>query len=114
MDIEINESKHQIQKFILLPQLVKIPARQILDQMLKFDIIRECNKPPWFCSNLLATKKKKEKSKICMLLDGRLIENATIRLPICYPTQLEILNHLSGRDHVTTMDISQVLMKILG
>jgi hypothetical protein len=48
-----------------------------------------------------------------MLLDGRLINNATIRLPISYPTQLEILNHLSGSDHVTTMDISQAFFQLM-
>ena len=111
MDIQIDETKPRIQKFVPLPQPVKIPARQILDQMLEFDVLRECNEPSLFCSNLLVTKKK-DKSKIRMLLDGRLINNATIRLPVNFTTQMEILNHLSGRRIVTTMDISQAFFQI--
>ena len=111
MDIQIDETKPRIQKFIPLPHPVREPARQILDQMLEFDMIRECNEPSLFCSNLLVTKKK-DKSKIRMLLDGRLLNSATIRLPLNLVTQMEIFAHLSGKQHITTMDVSQAFFQI--
>ena len=111
MDIEIDTTKPHIQKYVPLPQPVKIPARQILDQMLEFDLIRECNEPSYFCSNLLVTRKK-DRSKIRMLLDGRIVNNATRRLPVNFTTQMEILSHLSGKTKVTTMDISQAFFQM--
>ena len=111
MDIQIDETKPHIQKFVPLPQPVQKPATQILDQMLEFDIIRECNEASFFCSNILVTKKK-DKSKIRMLFDGRIVNNATARLPVNFTTQMEILNHLAGRKHVTTMDISQAFFQL--
>ena len=58
MDIIIDETKPRIQKFIPLPHNVRKQVRKILDQMIEFNIIRECDEPSLFCLYLLVTKKK--------------------------------------------------------
>ena len=108
MDIKIDETKPRIQKFMPLPHNVRTQVRQILDQMIEFGIIRECHEPSLFCSNLLVTKKK-EKSQIRILLDGRLLNNATIRLRTNLVTQMEVFSHLSGNKFVSTIDVSHAV-----
>ena len=110
MDIKIDETKPRIQKFMPLPHNVRTQVRQILDQMIEFGIIREFHEPSLFCSNLLVTKKK-EKSQIRILLDGRLQNNATIRLPTNLVTQMEkeVFSHLSGKKFVSTIDVSHAV-----
>ena len=111
MTIDIDETKPRIQKFIPLPHNVREQVREILDQMIEFDIIRECNEPSLFCSNLLVTKKK-DKSQIRILLDGRLLNNATVRLPTNLVTQMEVFSHLSNKKHVSTIDVSQAFYQV--
>jgi hypothetical protein len=77
MEIEVDITKPRIQKYYLLPHAVRELVRKVLDQMLEFNIIRECPEPSLFVSNLLVTKKKNGDYRI--LLDGRLLNNATIR-----------------------------------
>ena len=108
MDIKIDETKPRIQKFMPLPHNVRTQVRQILDQMIEFGIIRECHEQSLFCSNLLVTKKK-EKSQIRILLDGRLLNNATIRLRTNLVTQMEVFSHLSGNKFVSTIDVSHAV-----
>ena len=111
MDIMIDETKPRIQKFIPLPHNVRDQVRDILDQMIEYDIIRECDEPSLFCSNLLVTKKK-DKTQIRILLDGRLLNNATVRLPTNLVTQMEVFSHLSGKKHVSTVDVSQAFFQV--
>ena len=79
--------------------------------MEEFGIIRECNEPSIFCSNLLVTKKKDGKS-IRILLDGRLINNYTQGLPTNLVTQSELFAHLVGKTHVSTIDLSDAFFQI--
>ena len=111
MDILIDETKPRIQKFVPLPHNVRDQVRLILDQMIEFGIIRECDEPSLFCSNLLVTKKK-DKSQIRILLDGRLLNNATIRLPTNLVTQMEVFSHLSGKKYVSTIDVSHAFFQV--
>ena len=111
MDITIDETKPRIQKFIPIPHNVRHQVRQILDQMIEFNIIRECHEPSLFCSNLLVAKKK-DKSQIRILLDGRLLNNATIRLPTNLVTQMEVFSHLSGKKFVSTIDVSHAFFQV--
>jgi hypothetical protein len=76
MDIEIDSTKPRIQKYYPLPLNVRDRVRKILDQMLEYGILRECPEPSNFVSNLLVTKKCN--GNIRILLDGRLLNNATI------------------------------------
>ncbi len=57
MDIEIDSTKPQIQKYYPLPLNVREGVHKILDQMLEYGILRECPEPSNFVSNLLVTKK---------------------------------------------------------
>ena len=58
MKIPVTTEEPHIQKYVPIPHNVRTQVKHILDQMLEFDIIRECNEPSSFCSNLLVTKKK--------------------------------------------------------
>jgi hypothetical protein len=97
MDIPLKPNfdmrEHQVQKYVPIPHNVRRQLHEIIDQLLEFDIIRECDEPSLFCSNLLATKKKDGHS-IRMLLDGRLLNEMTTRLPTNLVTHLELYAHL--------------------
>ncbi len=62
MKIEPISQEPHIQKYTPLAHAVREQVRAILDQMLEFGIIRECDEPSLFCSNLLVVKKKDGKS----------------------------------------------------
>ena len=106
----ISQDPH-IQKYTPLPHAVREQVRAILDQMAEFGIIRECDEPSPFCSNLLVVKKKDGKN-IRILLDGRLLNNQTRRLPTNLVTHLELYAHLANAKWVTTIDLSDAFFQI--
>jgi len=105
----VSQDPH-VQKYTPLPYPVRDQVQAILDQMLEYGIIRECDKPLPFCSNLLVVKKKNGKD-IHILLDGRL-NNQTRRLPTNLVTHLELYAHLSNAKYVTTIDLSDAFFQI--
>jgi hypothetical protein len=107
----IQDKERQIQKYVPIPHSVRPQVTAILDQMLKFNILRECNEPSLFCSNLLVTKKRDGKS-IRILLDGRLVNNKTVKLPANYVTHPEVYAALVNKTHVTTADMSDSFFQI--
>ena len=111
MDIQIDETKPRIQKYIPVPHAARPQLRQILDQMEEYDIIRECNEPSLFCSNLLVIPKK-DKKLLRILLDGRLLNNATIRQPTNLVSSQEIKLFLTNKDWITTLDVSHAFYQI--
>ena len=110
MDIEVDTSQPRIQKYFPLPYRVREDFRKALDQMIEFGIIRECNEPSLFCSNLLVTRKKNGTLRI--LLDGRLLNHATIRKPMCLVSTYETYAHLAKKKHVSVMDMSHSFFQI--
>ena len=106
----ISQDPH-IQKYVPLPHGVREQVRDILDRMVEFNIIRECDEPSPFCSNLLVVKKKDGKN-IRILLDGRLLNNQTRRLPTNLVTHLELYAHLAKAKYVTTIDLSDAFFQI--
>jgi len=111
MDIQIDETKPRIQKYIPVPHAARPQLRQILDQMEEYNIIRECNEPSLFCSNLLVVPKK-DKKLIRIILDGRLLNNATIRQPTNLVNSAEIKLFLTNKDWITTIDVSHAFYQI--
>ena len=111
MTIPLTTTEPHIQKYIPIPHTVRDQVKLILDQMEEYGIIRECNEPSIFCSNLLVTKKK-DKKNIRILLDGRLINNYTRRLPTNLVTHSELYAHLVGKKNVTTIDLSDAFFQI--
>ncbi len=86
--------------------------RAVLDQMLEYGIIQECNEPSLFCSNLLVTKKKDGKS-IRVLLDGRLLNNYMQRLLVNLVTHPEIYAQLVGKVWLTVADLSDSFLQMM-
>jgi len=111
MSIPITSYEPHVQKYIPIPHNLRPQVKAVLDQMLEFGIIRECNEPSLFCSNLLVVNKKDGKN-IRILLDGRLLNNYTRRLPAQFVTQHEIFAHLVGKKHVSTIDLSDAFFHI--
>lgn len=111
MSIDLNTTQPKLQKYIPIPHNVRPQVKEILDQMIKFGILRECDEPSLFCSNLLVVKKKDGKS-IRILLDGRLLNEATIRLPMILVNKNEVLAHLVNKKHVSTIDLSDAFFHI--
>ena len=110
MDIEVDETKPRIQKYYALPLKVRDEFRKALDQMVEYGIIRQCNEASLFCSNLLVTRRKNGLLRI--LLDGRLLNNATIRKPMNLITSCETFAHLAQKPHVSVMDMSHSFFQI--
>ena len=111
MKIPITSEEPHIQKYIPIPHSIRPQVREILDQYVERGIIRECDEPSAFCSNILVVKKKDGKS-IRLLLDGRLLNNYTKRLPTNLVTQLEVFAHLVNKKWVTTIDLSDAFYQI--
>ena len=111
MKIPITTDEPHIQKYIPIPHSIRPQVREILDQYVERGIIRECDEPSAFCSNILVVKKKDGKS-IRLLLDGRLLNNYTQRLPTNLVTQLEVFAHLVNKKWVTTIDLSDAFYQI--
>ena len=111
MDIQIDETKPRIQKYVPIPHAARPQVRQILDQMEEYNIIRECNEPSLFCSNLLVIPKK-DKKLLRILLDGRLLNNATVRQPTNLVNSQEIKMFLTNKDWITTFDVSHAFYQI--
>jgi len=111
MDIELTTTETKIQKYIPIPMNVKDRANEILDQMEKFDIIRECHEPSPFCSNILVIPKK-DKINVRLLFDGRLLNYDTKRLPISFLSKPEILSHLMKKTHLTSLDFADAFYQI--
>jgi len=110
MDIEIDSTKPRIQKYYPLPFKVREEFRIALDQMIQYGIIRTCDEASLFCSNLLVTRRKNGQLRI--LLDGRLLNNATIRMPMCLVTNYETYAHLAQKPFVSVMDMSHSFFQI--
>ena len=111
MEIELTSEKPLIQAYRPIPHTVRAQVKAILDQMIEYGIIRECDEPSPVVSNLLITKKKDGKN-IRILLDGRLLNSITKRLPTNLVTHQELCAHLQGRTHVTTIDLSDAFFQI--
>jgi len=111
MKIDLVSQDPHVQKYTPLPYPVRDQVRAILDQMLEYGIIRECDEPSPFCSNLLVVKKKNGKD-IRILLDGRLLNNQSRRLPTNLVTHLELYAHLSHAKYVTTIYLCDTFFQI--
>ena len=55
MKIPVMTEEPHIKKYVPILHNVRTQVKHILDQLLEFNIIRECNEPSSFCSNLLVT-----------------------------------------------------------
>jgi hypothetical protein len=79
--------------------------------MEEYNIIRECKEPSLFCSNLLVIPKK-DKKLLRILLNGQLLNNATIHQPTDLVSFQEIKLFLTNKDWITTLDFSHAFYQI--
>ena len=105
MDIELTSDKLQIQAYQPIPHSIRGKVKEILDQLIEYGIVRECNEPSPIVSNLLIVNKKDGKS-VRVLLDGRLLNIISKRLPQNLITHPELEVFLNGKQIVTTVDLS--------
>ena len=113
IEMNINLSpmtKPLIQKYIPIPENAKEKVKEILDQLREHDIIRECNEPSNFCSNILVIKRKD--GRIRLLFDGRLLNYQTERLPMATVSKPEVLSHLVNKKHLTSLDFADAFFHI--
>jgi hypothetical protein len=111
MTIPLTTTEPFIQKYIPFPHTLRDQVKPILEQMEEFGIIKECNEPSIFCSNLWSQRKKMEKN-IMILLDEHLINTYTIRLLTNLVTHSELYTHLEGKKQVTKIDLSDEFFQI--
>ena len=110
MQIELTSNKLQIQAYQPVPHPVREKVKAILDQLLEYGIIRECNEPSPVVSNLLICKKKD--GSIRILLDGRLLNIISKRLPQNLITHPELDVFLHNKTIVTTIDLSDAFFQL--
>jgi len=110
MEIEVDNNKPRIQKYYPLPHAVREQTKQILDQMIEYGMLRECNEPSNFLANLLVTKKKD--GSVRVLLDGRLLNQATVRKATIMTAPLEIFTALAQKEYITLVDVSNAFWHI--
>ena len=112
MDIElIKEDDIKVQKYVPIAMHVIEKANEILEQMEKYDIIRECHAPSQYCSNILVIPKK-DKNAVRLLFDGRLLNYNTKRMPVAIITKAEILAHLVNKSHLSSLDFADAFFHI--
>jgi hypothetical protein len=78
--------------------------------MLEYGILRECPEPSNFVSNLLVTKKCN--GDINIFLDGRLLNNATIRKATVLVSPIEVFAHAAQKAYISTIDILNAFFQI--
>ncbi len=112
MDIElIREEEDKVQKYVPISMHVTERANEILDQMEKYGIIRECHVPTPYCSNILVIPKK-DNVNVRLLFDGRLLNYNTKRMPVAIITKAEILAHLVNKTHLSSLDFADAFYQI--
>ena len=114
MHIELlpDTKKPKLQSYFPMPHATRQPMKEILDQMVKYNIVRECHEPSLFVSNILIIDKK-DKKQHRFLLDGRLLNERTVRYPSNLVSNPEVLAHLAGgRKFVSTADVSHSFFQI--
>ncbi len=111
MDVELNTNKPKMQKNHPIPLNAREKVKEILDQLLKYGIIRECHEPSPYCSNILVVRKK-DGQTIRLLFDGRLLNYDTKRLPMALISKPEILSHLVGKQWLSSLDFSDAFFNI--
>jgi len=108
--IRTDATKPRITKYEPLPLNVRPKIHQILDQMHTFGLIKECNEPSNFVSNLLVTKSADGEIKV--LLDGRLLNGATeLKPPPPQPT-VEQLAIISKAKFISLVNLSNAHLQI--
>jgi hypothetical protein len=110
MDIELTTNQNLFQQYRPVPYALKEQIVKILDQLLQYGIIRECDEPSPIVSNLLACKKKDDSVRI--LLDGRLLNIYSKKMAQNQVSQNELETHLSDADMASTVDLSDAFFQL--
>ena len=111
MSIPITNSNPRPQKYVPIPLHARDKVKEILDNLHRHGIIRECNEPSPYCSNILVVKKR-EGNDIRLLFDGRLLNYDSKRLPMSTVSKPEILAHLVNKKHLTSLDFADSFFHI--
>ncbi len=101
----------QLQSYFPIAHGARKQLKDIIDQMEKYGIIRECDEPSLFVSNILVVDKK-DKKQLRMLLDGRLLNQNTVRYPMSLIAQPELIAHFVKRNFFSNADLTDFFFDI--
>ena len=110
MDIDLKTDEERTQTYIRIPDNIQTQVQEILDQLTKYDIIRICDEPSQFTSNILVTRKKD--GSIRLLFDGRLLNHETKQVAMASITKPEILSHIAGKKYLSSLDFADAFFHI--
>ena len=96
-----NEDEIANTKFFPIPAKAKEKVQKIIDNLEKHGIIEKSNTYSPFIQNLLLGKKKSGKPRV--LLDSRIMNHWTKKLPTKLTSTQEIFNHFSKAKYVSTI-----------
>jgi hypothetical protein len=111
MNIQLKNNDPKMQKYHPIPFGAQEKVKEILDQLMTYGIIRKCEEPSQYCSNILVIKKKDGKN-IRLLFDGRLLNYDTKRLPMATITKPEIMSHLVKKKFISSLDFADAFYHI--
>ena len=97
-------------RFIPIPAAARQEVQKAIDKMLKYGIVTKCHKGTNIVSNLLVVRKPNGKLRI--LLDSRLLNLATVKLPCALSDTNSIYEHFSRAKFVSSIDINQAFFSI--
>ena len=112
MNIDLIEDKlPKMQKYTPLPLGVRDDVKEILNQLLEYEIIRECHEPSPYCSNLI-TEENETKRKLSIMYDGRALNYDSKQVKSVPTADIEKLQKLYERKHITSIKLNDIFLQI--
>ena len=110
--IDIKSERPEIQNSYYIPikNDLKSEADKLIGYYLEKGILQICDEHTPFISNLIFVKKKT--GKLRAILDARIINQNTKKLSMSLTSHQEILALMSGKNHLTSLDIANAYFSI--
>ena len=112
MNIDLIEDKlPKMQKYTPLPLGVRDNVKEILNQLLKYEIIRECHEPSPYCSNLI-TEENEGRRKLSIMYDGRTLNYDSKQIKSVPKADIDKLFTLYDKEFITSIKLNDIFIQI--
>lgn len=101
LDIEVTTNKPVCQRPYRMSESEKVATREIVEDLLKNNIIRESNSP--YASPVLLVDKPNGQKRLCV--DYRLLNKITVKEKYPMPLVEDLINRLRGCKYFTSLDL---------
>ena len=112
MNIDLIEDKlPKMQKYTPLPLGVRDNVKEILNQLLKYEIIRECHEPSPYCSNLI-TEENEGRRKLSIMYDGRTLNYDSKQIKSVPKADINKLFKLYDKQFISSIKLNDIFIQI--